>query len=869
MKTSVQNLKRMGFYYTLCFVLICSAQTHLIAQSPGPYNWSNLPIGGGGFVSGIITSKTQRGLIYARTDVGGAYRWDTINNRWISLIDWASDNQTGYLGVESLATDPSNPKNLYISVGISYFNNGNSAILRSSNQGASFSIIDVTSKFKVNGNGMGRNSGEKLVVDPNKGNILFCGTRSNGLFESADSGVTWNHVSGLNVTTTNNGNGICLVVFDPTSGSPGSATQTLVVGVSVRRTASNLYKSIDGGATFTPIVSSPATLMPQRAVFASDTSLYITYANGAGPYGVTGETMDTGQIYKYNLKTGVMTNISPAGFNKAFSGISVDPKNPKRIVASTISTYNTQGNAYGDQFFISTNGGSNWTNVVTRGYRLDPNGIAWMNNTQSIHWAGSIEFDPFNTKRVLVNSGNGLFATNNIDSIPTVWKFNVKGLEETVPTDLVSIPSGPILSSVGDYDGFRNKDVISYGAQNVPTMGTNSDIAYAALSPNIAVRVGSKMYFSTDTGKTWTQCTLNGSNGYLSISANGNTFLHSPNGSNTTYRSINKGTSWSIVNGLSTGNAITVADPVNTNKFYSYNNGSGVMMVSADGGVSFTASGSPGSGGSQHIRTVRGNEGHIWVALYGGGLTRSTNSGQSFTKINTLTACSAVGIGRKAPKAGYPTIYIWGTVNGVTGMFRSTDEGANWSRINDDAHEYGGPGNGQFVIGDENVFGRVYLSTAGRGIIYGSPLYDCAGVMNGTAYYDNCDSCVGGTTGHLACRNDCHGDKNGTAFLDSCKICAGGNTGITPILNKNACASEVKEVLDETNFTYSPNPFGETLYLHVKFPVEYNIFNLQGEELESGFCLDGCYIGAKLLPGIYLLKIADNKVIKTIKIIKQ
>lgn len=68
------------------------------------------------------------------------------------------------------------------------------------------------------------------------------------------------------------------------------------------------------------------------------------------------------------------------------------------------------------------------------------------------------------------------------------------------------------------------------------------------------------------------------------------------------------------------------------------------------------------------------------------------------------------------------TIYIWGTVGSVNGMFRSTDEGKNWIRINDDDHEYGGPGNGQFVVGDMNTFGRVYMSTAGRGIVMGNEI---------------------------------------------------------------------------------------------------------------------------------------------------
>lgn len=691
------------------------------------YTWDALTMGGGGFVSSVIPSKTEQGLFYARTDVGGAYRWDKTSERWVALTDWVAENQVGFLGVESIALDPQNSANLYMLAGISYFNSGKTAILRSNDYGKTFSVVDVSAKFKAHGNGMGRQNGEKLQVDPANSNIIYAGTRWNGLFKSIDAGVNWSRLAGLDVTTTPNENGLSFVLLDPTSASGGSV-QKIFVGVSrYPSTGDNFYRSDDAGNNFTAITGGPAGLMPQRAVIAKDGNIFITFANGAGPHGngnsALNEAMDTGQVWKFNPSTNAWTNVTPTGITRPFAGISVDPNNANHLVLTTINTYLLQyGSAYGDRIYSTTDGGAHWTDVVARGFTLDAKGVSWITD-HAIHWAGSIEFDPFNTKSVLVTSGNGIFKTTDIDATPTTWAFNVAGLEETVPLNFVSVAGGPLFSAIYDYDGFRHTDAAQYAPIHTPQMGSTTGLDVAALDTNMMARVGTKpaIYYSTDKGISWTKTTtMNGSGGQVSLAADGKTVLHSPVDSTTSYYSTNWGTSWTAITGLSVSNARPVADPVNKNKFYALNGSS--FLVSTNSGANFSAAGTlSASGGSKVIRAAPGREGDIWVALYNGGLARSTNSGTSFSAISGVTYAGAVGFGKTAVGATYPTIFMWGTVNGVLGIYRSTDTGANWVRVNDSAHQYGGPANGQFISGDMNTFGVVYMSTAGRGIIYGTP----------------------------------------------------------------------------------------------------------------------------------------------------
>ncbi|HEX8349477.1 MAG TPA: xyloglucanase, partial [Hymenobacter sp.] len=199
-----------------------------------PYTWKSVQMVGGGFVDGIVFHPKAKGVRYCRTDMGGAYRWSETTKRWEPLLDWVPYEDTNLMGVESIGLDPSNPNRLYLACG-TYTNPRapNAAVLRSDDRGKTFKRTNVP--FKMGGNENGRGNGERLAVDPNNGNILYLGTRHDGLWKSTDRGATWQVVKSFpDVQETppadlgpdeqrrwarqNQGSGVIFEVFDPRSG---------------------------------------------------------------------------------------------------------------------------------------------------------------------------------------------------------------------------------------------------------------------------------------------------------------------------------------------------------------------------------------------------------------------------------------------------------------------------------------------------------------------------------------------------------------------------------------------------------------------------------------------------------------------------
>ncbi|MFI1758342.1 cellulose binding domain-containing protein [Streptomyces sp. NPDC020571] len=745
-------------------LLAGSPPTALAAQTPEPavaadsYTWRNARIDGGGFVPGIVFNRTEKDLAYARTDIGGAYRWQEASHTWTPLLDHVGWDDWGHTGVVSVASDSVDPDRVYAAVG-TYTNDWdptNGAVLRSADRGASWEKTDLP--FKLGGNMPGRGMGERLAVDPHDNDVLYLGAPSgHGLWRSTDAGVTWSEVTafpnpgdyaqdpGDTSGYASDNQGITWVTFDESTGGAGTATKTVYVGVADKENA--VYRSTDAGASWERLAGQPTGYLAHKGVLDAENGyLYLAYSDTGGPY-----DGGKGRLYRYATATGTWTDISPvaeADTSYGFSGLTVDRQHPGTVMATAYSSWWPD-----TQIFRSTDSGAAWTQAWSytsypdreNRYTMDVSSSPWLTwganpappeQTPKLGWmTEALEIDPFDSDRMMYGTGATIYGTEDLtdwDDAGGTFGIEpmVRGLEETAVNDLASPPSGaPLLSALGDVGGFRHTSLTEVPSMmyTSPNFTTTTSLDFAEKNPDTVVRAGNldsgpHIAFSTDNGANWfggTDPSGVSGGGTVAAGADGSRFVWSPEGAGVQY-TTGFGTSWQASSGIPAG-AVVESDRVDPATFYGFK--SGKFYVSTDGGATFTASAATGlpAGDSVRFKALPGGAGDVWLAggAAGGpyGLWHSTDGGKTFAKLPGVDAADTVGFGKAAPGASYQTLFTSAEIGGVRGIFRSTDKGATWTRVNDDAHQWGWTG--AAITGDPRVYGRVYVSTNGRGVVYG------------------------------------------------------------------------------------------------------------------------------------------------------
>jgi hypothetical protein len=700
-----------------------------IIQNILAYTWKPVVTPAGGAIQDIVYSKLTQGLIYMRTDMGGAYRWDNANNIWVPLTDWLGD--WNLYGIESIAPDPKNANLVYAAIGQSY-NSSNGYLIVSSDQGNSWTQYPMP--VIIAGNDSGNYAGERLAVDPDNTAILYYGSRSGGLWKSTNSGVNWSQVTSFPVNG-DSGHGLSYVIFDPNSAT-GSGCNNIYVGVMALNSGnSNIYRSTNGGANWSLISGGPSGMSTSQASLGSDSNLWIVYNNdNSGP--------TTGQIWKLNISTLGWNNVTPSNGPQApaggYSGICVDAQNAQHAVVSTMDWYGGT-----DKCFQTTNGGNSWTIIanVQNNWNSGPypnydiNGAPWTRFCSPYNggaWLiASVKIDPFNSNNAIYTTGGGIWSTKNVQA-PTqpqgiTWTFTDYGIEQTAVLFLCpSYKSGVFFSCLGDISGMRYTNLDSPAPDKYcdPAFGNTNCIDYAENSTSAVARVGSSgsvasdTAFSSDNGQSWSPGAVAppdyGTSNQMrscAMAADGSRVVVCPNNGygNPAY-TTNSGGSWTTCNGLPSGSDLA-SDRVNASIIFATNGSN--LYRSLDGGANFSVINS--FSGSGVPRAVFGVTGEVWVAT-GNGLYRFANNGLIKATISNVSSANSVGFGKAAPGQSHPAVYLTGNVGGTYGFYRCDDgTGTSWVRINDNNHQYG---YGAWCGGDQEIYGRMYVGTNGRGTLY-------------------------------------------------------------------------------------------------------------------------------------------------------
>ncbi|MFI2435054.1 WD40/YVTN/BNR-like repeat-containing protein [Streptomyces sp. NPDC018693] len=701
------------------------------AESGAPYRWRNVVMGGTGFVTGILFHPSVPGLAYARTDIGGAYRWDDRAATWIPLTDHLGDPDWNLLGVEAMAVDPAHPNRLYLALGTytqSWASNG--AVLRSDDRGATWTRTDLPVKLGANEDGRG--TGERLLVDPRDSDVLWLGTRHDGLLKSTDRGATWQAVTSFPDTPSANGQGVTLLV---------AADRAVYAGWGDSDgTTPNLYRTTDG-TTWRAVPRQPSgasAKVPIRAAYDGLTrELYVTYANGPGPNG-----QSDGSVHKLATGRDRWTEVTPVkpggsagdGSTDAFGygGVAVDARRPGTVVVSTNNRW-----AEVDTVFRSIDGGRTWTSLKDTAV-LDVSEtpyLKWGNAEPKFGWwIQAVALDPYDSQHVLYGTGATIYGTRDLRN----WAPQIRGLEEASVRQLISPPTGPahLISGNGDIGVMYHDSLTaspSRGMASNPIFGSATGLAQAAAKPSYVVRTGwgdhGNGAWSNDGGQTWapfpTQPAIaKDAPGPIATNADGSALLwvlvHGDGTKYPAFRSTDNGATWTEVASFPNG-ATPVADPADPTRFYAYDTDTGTVYASTDSGRTFTprATGLPSGDSQFELVAAPGRSGDLWLSVKWNGLYRSTDGGAAFTKVDSCWASYTLGFGKAADGADYPAVYMVGSTETITAVYRSDDGARTWTRVNDDQHQWGWIG--ETITGDPRVYGRVYLATNGRGVQYGEP----------------------------------------------------------------------------------------------------------------------------------------------------
>lgn len=585
--------------------------------------WTNIGLVGNapavysaGCISAIAINPSNANIMYAGATSGGVWKSTNAGSTWTPLTDNVIPNLT----VSSIAIDPSDPNTLYVGTGNGYASIDEltgTGLWKSTNAGATWARVGTTTFT---------GTVVKVLVHPTNSNIVFAslysgGTR--GVYRSTDAGSSWTRVFPATGSA-------AAVIWDiavgATFGTPGTPLFYFVEGnnVGASSTEAGIYKSINEGATWSKVSSS--TL--------------------------------------------------PVGSRIGRAGLAVSLNHPERVFCLMS---NTGGDTLG--FYRSTDNGGSWSSVGTPRTLYKPFSTVGAQGWYDL----AVEVSPYS------NSGHD-----------TMYIGGVEGWVNR------SDASGWV-----QFTGYNDQ---------LPASNPHVDIHSFAVKPGsgntIYAGTDGGLYYSTTSGSSWA---------YRSTGMITNRFYHlgfDKNDYKTTWAGAQDQGTWKIVSGSSTNlklggdgfqpiqswgsSSVIFGELPNGDVYRTVNGGTSWSLVSS-GFTDETNWDMPLVMGMASLGATPGYD-----ILYAGRqhLWRTTNTGDSWSEISSTFGAgyiTAIGISQITSQ----DIYL-----GFHGaIYLSTDAGANWTSRSTGVPTF----NGAYVTSivttgrDPNfALASVYTNGAGR-----------------------------------------------------------------------------------------------------------------------------------------------------------
>ncbi len=648
-------------------------------------SWNALGPGNiGGRIRSILVRPSNANTILIGAVAGGVWKSTDGGSSWAAEMD--NDNP---IAIDCMAN---NGDTVYAGTGEGWGNVDavyGGGIYKSTDFGSTWTLLSST----VGGNVWNFRDVLKLAFDPN-GNIYAVTKAYNnkdgvgsylsngGLYESRDGGSTWNSISSSMSFSSNYFNGCDAI--------PITSTTILFATENNGTTLGGIFKTTDGGTTWTQITSGLPSTNYQRIAFAQnpDTAntvyavIQSTDNSSGGDAGLKGiyKSTDAGSTWSALTKP---SNISSTGSlsylgDQGWYGnvIAVDPNNTANIYVG------------GVDMMKSTDWGNSWSQLTywdasygTPVIHADHHAITFVPGSSGVVYAG--------------DDGGIQKSTDGGAS----WTSLNNGLAITQFYGGAVYPSGTTY-----YGGAQDNGHLLYNGSGTSwTEVVGGDGGYAAIdqsNSNVAYEEYTYLQMSktTDGGITWNTCTTN-----LSDAGSGSTALFiapfdiDPEtdtvliaGGQSVWLSTSGANSWSASSGvLSSGQLVSAVTAVNSSSpylgFAGTTDGKVFKCTSMTGSGDTWTEITPTNNNGAYVRRIvvdLSNKNHVYVCYSGynnDGVTPtrhifySTDQGTSWTDVSGDLPDVPVHSLVIDPNNS-SDLYI-GT---ETGVYQSTNGGTNW-----------------------------------------------------------------------------------------------------------------------------------------------------------------------------------------------